>query len=139
MDRASAGLANSFQYGPWRTTAPYGAGAPRGGGRKLGAADCLCRPRRHSGTVPPQQKRRAEIGRASGRGRGEGCCVGTPGRGRPPPEEAAANWALRIVFVGRGGTVEPFHHNKKDGLADPVMQASKPLVQSVFKTAMART
>jgi len=54
------------------------------------------------------------------------------------PEEAAANWALRIVFVGRGGTVEPFHHNKKDGLADPVMQASKPLVQSVFKTAMAR-
>jgi hypothetical protein len=54
------------------------------------------------------------------------------------PDEAAADWALRMVFVGRSGTVESMRHNASERLADPVVPAAKPLVQSVFKAAMGR-
>lgn len=54
------------------------------------------------------------------------------------PDEASADWALRMVFVGRGGTVEPYRLGTKEGLADAAMQPSKPFVQSVFTAAIAR-
>jgi hypothetical protein len=54
------------------------------------------------------------------------------------PAEKQAQWMMRMVIVGLGGTVEPVMLTQSEGLADPTMQLSKPLVQSIFKAAMSR-
>lgn len=54
------------------------------------------------------------------------------------PEDANLDWALRMVFVGRGGTVDQTRLRPQDGPADPVMPAPKDFVQGVFKAVIAR-
>ncbi len=54
------------------------------------------------------------------------------------PDEAAADWALRMVFVGQGGAVETLRHRIKPGMSASVLPVQKALVETVFKTAFRR-
>jgi hypothetical protein len=54
------------------------------------------------------------------------------------PADREADWMMRMVFVGRGGTVEPSRLNVAANLLDPAMTASKPIVKAIFQTALTR-
>lgn len=53
-------------------------------------------------------------------------------------DDAHLDWGLRMIFVGRGGVVEPMRLGPADGLADIAMLAAKDFVQTVFKAVIAR-